>query len=304
MLAVALAQSEQTDRAIFRSATRAVQLDVFVGNDGSAVVGLQAEDFAVYDDDVPREVHFVAESDAPLNVALIVDVSQSVAGERLEHLKSAASGFVSALDDRDRAAILSFSQHLSLNQELTPDADRLLEAIESLRSYGATAWHDALFAGLEIMEPVTSRPLILLFTDGEDTYSWLSADDLVAVVEQSAAVIYAIGRREHRRPVDLSANDVNRRRSRQRSRRVDARRTRLLRTLTRASGGRFVETESAEELRPLFLQLLAEMKTRYVLTFQLPRDASPGWHELRVEVKNHGRVDVRAKRGYFYEPQR
>jgi hypothetical protein len=74
----------------------------------------------------------------------------------------------------------------------------------------------------------------------------------------------------------------------------------LLRTLTEASGGRLIETESVDRLQQIFVELLAEMKTRYLLTFEPPHPIRQGWHDIEVEVNVRG-ADVHARRGYFYE---
>ena len=75
--------------------------------------------------------------------------------------------------------------------------------------------------------------------------------------------------------------------------------TRLLRSLTEASGGDLIETPSTAELEKIFLSVLAEMKTRYLLTYR-PTSSEPGWHEVEVKLKGR-KADIRARRGYFYE---
>ena len=89
-------------------------------------------------------------------------------------------------------------------------------------------------------------------------------------------------------------------RARRAARNANAKRTQLLRKLTETSGGRFIETDTTKNLGPIFSTILAEMKTRYLLSYQPREPIREGWHTLTVKVKVRG-VDVHARRGYFYE---
>jgi VWFA-related protein len=294
-----LAQPEQ--RPLFRVSTDAVQVDVFARLDGRAVAGLRASDFEIYDDGVLRPVDSVALAEVSLNVVLSLDVSQSVEGETLSHLRRAADSFLEALSPEDRAGLLTFSHHLNRHSGLVLERAPLRQALEAVEASGGTAWHDALFAALEMLEPIRERPMVLLFTDGADTYSWLREEQVLPLVSRSNPVVYAITRREAAPLLDLRTARAQER-FRQ-NRREELERTKLLRQVTRESGGRLIETESAARLREIFLEILAEMKTRYILTFTPTAPVREGWHDLEVKVKRKG-VEVQARRGYYYEPAR
>lgn len=298
VLPVALGSSQTP---VFRADVEAVQVDVFVGRNGRAVTGLGVEDFEVFDDGRPQTLDLVRIENVPLDVALVLDVSDSVAGPMLVRLREAAHAFVDNLGDEDSASLIAFSHHLRRLETLTSDKGALHEAIDGTRARGATSWHDALYAGLKEVEAASHRPMVLLFTDGEDTYSWLPDDRLLDLVERSNAVVYAVGRTAP--SPNLSASMLERQRQWRESRREHSRRIALLRDLTAASGGRLLETSSAEDLRSAFLTLLAEMKTRYLLTYRPPPPIREGWHELEVKVGIRG-VDVHARRGYFYSKRR
>jgi VWFA-related protein len=287
----------QEERPVFRVSTEAVQVDVFVGEDGRAVAGLGASDFELYDDGDLRPVDSVTVAEVPLNVVLVLDTSESVEGDTLAHLQRAAGSLLDELAPEDRAALLTFSHHLQLRSSLTSDVVPLKQALGEVEAMGGTAWHDALFSALEMLEVVRERPMVLLFTDGADTYSWLREDQMVSLVSRSNAVVYAITREEKAPLPDLGTTRA-RERFRQ-NRRERIRRTRLLLDVTRESGGRLIETESSDHLQEIFLEILAEMKTRYILTYSPPGPVRDGWHELEVKVKRKG-VDVHARRGYYY----
>ena len=270
-----------------------------MGEDGRAVAGLGTSDFELYDDGELRKVDSVAVAEVPLNVVLVLDTSESVEGETLMHLRSAAGNFLSELSTGDRAALLTFSHHLNLRSTLTSEVALLSEALEEIEALGGTAWHDALFAALEMLEVVRERPVVLLFTDGADTYSWLREEQVLSLVSRSNAVVYAITREERAPLPDLGTTRAQQRFRQNRHERI--RRIRLLLDVTRESGGRLIETSSSDRLQDVFLEILAEMKTRYILTYSPPEPVRSGWHDLEVKVKRKG-VDVHARRGYYYEP--
>jgi len=284
---------------LFRATTEIVQVDVYVARDGRAVLGLGASDFELFEDGVLQELDLVDAQNIPVHIALVLDTSSSVAGLGLSHLREAAIQLMDGLNDEDEAALISFSHHLKRDAELTRDKNRVRAAITAVESYGATAWHDALFVGLKTLENVEHRPMVLLFTDGMDTYSWLREEQMLPLVEQSQAVIYAIGRKE-RLPMELGRGHLARDRARRDARTANTKRTRLLRKLTKTSGGRFIETDTTENLGPIFSAILAEMKTRYLLSYQPREPLREGWHSLEVKVEIRG-VNVHARRGYFYE---
>jgi VWFA-related protein len=298
LLLLSVLEPWQEERPVFRTTTDAVQVDVFVGEDRKAVPGLGASDFQLYDDGELQPIDYVTLAELPLNVLLVLDTSASVRGETFAHLHRAAAGFLDELSPDDRAGLLTFSHHVSLRSGLTSDVAPLKESLQASDTVGGTAWHDALFAALEILEPVRERPMVLLFTDGADTYSWLSEEQVQQMVSRSNAVIYAITGEERAPLPDIQTSRAQERFRADRRERL--RRTRLLRDVTRESGGRLIETSSFDPLQEIFLALLAEMKTRYVLTYTPREPVRSGWHDLEVKVKRKG-VDVHARRGYYYE---
>ena len=122
LLALAGASTLLASRAqtTFKSRVEAVRLDVSVTRGGQPVSGLSAADFAVTDNNVPQQVEVEVDS-LPLSVFLVLDTSGSVAGEKLSHLVNAASALVTALHSGDRAALITFSEDVSVRVPLTAD---------------------------------------------------------------------------------------------------------------------------------------------------------------------------------------
>src|ERR1700758_193288 len=107
--AMLAAQAVSAPQTTFRSGVELVELDVSVTRGGVPVAGLTAKDFSLTDNGVAQEVESVTLETLPLSVTLVLDTSQSVAGERLQHLVQAGEGLTSALRAGDRAALITFS---------------------------------------------------------------------------------------------------------------------------------------------------------------------------------------------------
>ena len=136
---------------------------------------------------------------------------------------------------------------------------------------------DALYASLTLAEGGSRRTLILLFSDGLDNQSWLSQREVQAVARESEAIVYAIAHK----PIGSAGPDEV-----------------LLKELAEVTGGRLVRVEAPERLSTVFLAMLQEMRSRYLLTYSPSGVEAGGWHTLTVRLKNKpGRVT--ARRGYF-----
>ncbi len=232
----------------------------------------------------------------PLNAVLVVDTSDSMAGSKLMELQAAGHAFVSALADEDRASIVTFSHHVHQRLELTSDKEALHDALDRMEARGATAWRDALFAAIKVLEPTRGRSLVLLFTDGRDTYSFIAQDQMKALVEQSSSVVYVVhGSRERGLPTGAAGqawrDELDRRR----------RLIKRLRELTDVAGGRLINA-SAAGLQEAFVRVLSEMKSRYLLLYRPSGVNREGWHTIELELQNL-KADVVFRRGYFYEPR-
>ena len=118
VFAVGLAESSAQD-PVFRADVAVVQVDVFVGQRGRALLGLGREDFQLLDDGEKQEILRVEMENVPVQVALVLDASDSVAGPTLHRLKEAAHAFVDNLGEDDSASLITFSHHLTRQVELT-----------------------------------------------------------------------------------------------------------------------------------------------------------------------------------------
>jgi VWFA-related protein len=256
--------------ATFRSLAEYVRVDVLVRDRSGPVRGLTAMDFEIRDDGVLQEIAFASTEDMPVNVALLFDLSTSIDATRLGHMRSAGAGILEALKDGDQAALVTFNHQVSERNPLTADISRVRRALTTLNPSGGTALVDASYVGLTVAAGEGGRSVAIVFSDGVDTASWLTPDQVVGAAKRSEVTVYAV-----------SAGN----------------RLPFLPALTEATGGRLFEVESTQNLRATFLEILEEFRHRYLLAYTPKGVKAGGYHRLDVQVKRRG-VTVRARPGY------
>ncbi|HSK08439.1 MAG TPA: VWA domain-containing protein [Vicinamibacterales bacterium] len=295
VLVAAIAAAPQT----FKVAVEGVRVDVLVTEGRRIVAGLTAADFELTDSGVAQAIESVSLEDAPLSVMLVLDTSASVRGAPLAHLKEAASAVVDLLQRGDRAALATFSGAALLECDWTGDRRKLHAAIDQVEAGGATALHDAVYAALMLRDPSPGRPLVLVFSDGADTASWLPGARVVNVVQRNDAVVYAVtlGGPETL-PLGYLADFTSGIQQRLDNIAPAAFRQSFIESLADQSGGVVVPAGRSSELRETFVKVVTEFRSRYVLTY-MPRGVeASGWHPLEVRVKKKS-AKVTVRRGYL-----
>ena len=274
----------------FRSKAELVTVDVLATDGRSPIAGLTTADFELTDNGTPQTIEQLYLEQLPLNVIMVLDSSASVAGERLRSLKAGATTVIERLRPRDRAALVSFSHQLDLGAALTADTATLRGSVNALDAGGSTALRDAAFAALALRTADATRTLVLLFSDGLDTASILSEDQVLEIARRSDATVYAIGIREARvvpRSGVAIPNEAP----------TDHR---FLERLSRETAGRLLYAEQNQDIARTFARVLDEFNTRYVLGYAPRGVAGSGWHRLEVRLKKRSGT-VLARRGYFAE---
>lgn len=318
----------------FRVTVEEVLVDVVVTRGGQPLEALTAADFTLLDEGTPREVRLIAQEERPLAVLFSMDLSESVNAERRRLLTAAAARFVSQLSERDSCATAVFSSGLFLTRDFEPCAGAAASPFPDAAFGDGTSIRDALLLSTALVDEAPGRPVLILFTDGEDTRSWIPEAFLEEALRGSGAVLYVI--------VPPDARDLARRRPRPRRRdfappsvrrreRIGVRRTEpgfvppdfdlllegprggrrgrtgspsgaaLLRLLAERSGGQLIRTRDEERLGSAYEAVLDEMRSRYVLAFRPDPGEAPGWRRLEVGVTAPG-ATVRARRGYLHRP--
>jgi Ca-activated chloride channel family protein len=270
---VAVLAPAAQQRPAFTARKDIVRVDALVTDAGQIVRGLSAEDFEVFDNGVRQQVDLMSSDDAPLDAILALDLSGSVAGESLRHLRMAGGAVLDALRPGEQAALITFSQSISLGVGLTKDRERVRGALESARGSGDTALIDAGYAALVLGETDTGRALVIVFSDGLDTSSWLTAASVLDTAKRTSAVVYAV-----------SVGGLPK--------------ASFLRDLSALTGGTLFEADSTKDLDALFIRVLDEFRQRYLVSYSPSGVSKDGWHRLDVRIKNRAGLIVKARPGY------
>lgn len=274
--AVCLAATTPAQTPTFSAAVETVRVDVLVTGGGEPLLGLTAADFEVLDNGVAQRVDLAAFQRLPLNVVLALDTSGSVTGARLATLREASRAIVSELKPGDTAALLTFSNVLSVRADLTDDVQRVRAALDDLPVSGDTALVDATYTGIVTGESGSGRALVIVLSDGVDTASFLRPESVLETARRSDVVVYGVS--------------VSR-----------LERSGFVRDLCAATGGRVVRAGSTDGIREAFLNVLGEFRHRYLLSYAPEGVPQAGWHKLTVRVRNR-RATVRARPGYLAGP--
>jgi VWFA-related protein len=276
-IAIALVLLEGAGRAQqsppFTSKIEAVRVDVLVTDNGQAIRGLGPADFEVLDNGVPQQVELVSFDQIPLNVILVLDMSDSVAGERLEQLRRAGGALLGGLTKADQAALVTFSHIVQLDAKLTSDVATVRAALGGAHGAGQTALVDGAYAGIMVGESDAGRALLIVFSDGVDTSSWLRADAVLDTAKRADVVVYGVSV-------------------------VSRLKAEFLRDMTSFTGGRLFEIEKTANLEQTFLGILEEFRHRYLVSYTPQGVSKDGWHRLDVRIRNR-RASIKARPGYL-----
>jgi len=256
----------------FSAGIEAIRVDVLVTDGDRPVLGLGPADFEIRDNGVVQDVAFVSSEKLPLNVIMALDTSASVSGEPLDHLRSAGRALLDRLKPEDQAALVTFSHEVTLQEALTRDVGRVGRALAQVEPRGETAMIDASYAAMMVGETDVGRDLVIVFSDGVDTSSWLTVGQVLEAARRADVVVYGVSVRGMDRPD-------------------------FLRELSKLAGGSLLEVDSTRDLSAAFVRVLDEFRQRYLLNYSPRGVSAEGWHELKVTVKGR-RATVKARAGY------
>ena len=278
----------------FKSGVDIVRVDALVTDGRRPISGLTAADFELRDNGVVQSIDAAAFESLPLSVIFVLDTSGSVAGSKMRHLGDAVDLILEGLHGDDRAALVTFSHRVWLKSPLMSDFGALRKLMASADAIGGTSLYDAVFAALAISDVQESRPLLVVFSDGLDNMSWMSADVVENAARRSNAVVYGVA-------VAASSTFVTTRSGLRTSLTSEPRyvkgQTDFLDAVADATGGRVLKADTTDKLPKAFDDVLREFRTRYVLTYSPRGVDAPGWHRIEVKVKSR-MAEVRARAGY------
>lgn len=257
------------------------------------VTDLGQHEFAVFEDGIRQELSLFTHEDLPISLVLLIDTSASME-EKLSAAQSAAIRFTKTLRPQDLAQVVQFNERATPLQTFTNDQLALEKAIRATDASGPTALHNALYVALKDLSrdkkaAELRRRAIVILSDGEDTASLVTDDQVLELAKKSEINIYAISLRPQR------AQD--------RQRQAFSQAEYLLNALTRETGGRAYFPTSISELDSVYDRIAEELRTLYSVGYVSSNARRDGkWRRIVVRVPDREGVQIRHKLGYYAPP--
>ena len=256
-----------------------VRLPVTVTMKKDLVPGLQRGDFAVFEDGVQQEITFFTDekNNPPVYVGVLMDTSPSAAG-KLGFSKEAAGNFIHTVTRlrKDKAAFMTFDNEVLLRQDFTDNLDKLQKAISNVKKAGSqTAMYDAvwLFSD-EKLRNVPGRRVIVIITDGEDTFSRAQLKDAIDIAQRTETTIFGISTKAGFLGTVPGVEAGT----------VKDKGDKLLTRLCEETGGQAFFTGDMLELERAFKKISEELRTQYIITYR-PANQNYDGRERKIEVR-------------------
>ncbi len=255
------------------------------------VLGLDKQDFRIFEDDAEQKIKQFSGEDAPLSVGLIVDTSASI-GSKLDLCREAVKQFLKTMNSQDESFLVEFNERAELTAGITNDADQIVQKLSTATVGGRTALFDALFVGLREMKKAKNpRKTLLVISDGGDNNSVFSAKEIMDLVREADVQIYAMGVFEPFASIGLTVSELAG--------------PRLLSNIAEQTGGRAFAASSLEELPAIAGRIGIELRNQYVLAYS-PTDQAKNGKYRKLEVKltpPEGLTGLKARwRAGYYAP--
>lgn len=284
--------------------------------DNRLITNLTREDLQIFEDGKAQKIlSFQAETNRPINVAILVDISGSQK-TTLELEKTTIRAFVEAvLQNRDdKVALVSFAADPFLEQSLTSNLSATHQALERVKtirgaigyqgsgtilpvgtkpaggflSYTSAIWDAIAQSCRNVLKPASAdaRRIIVIVSDGNDTSSRLSLEEAINAAIQSDAIVYALG------VGDSSLSDgVNRE---------------TLKRLSFETGGRFFAPKRNEDLNEAFKKIATELRSQYLVTYVPQKEDQAGGSYRRIKLAlNKGKqtenLRLVYRSGYYFK---
>ena len=256
--------------------------------DGKLVTDLTADEFEIYEDGVKQTVSQFATTRVPVSLAVLLDISDSMVGERLKDARHALDRFLfELLAKDDEYALILFNHTPTVAARWTSEPEVLRPALDAMHGWGGTAIYDAVDVSLPLFESRhRQRAAGVIISDGADTASDIELRDLRTKLPRTDAFFYAVAiDRQDPRALHTRVNPY------------------ALRGITDDSGGYTEVVKDTDELGPATARIADELNHQYTLGFTMTHPLDDRFHSLRVRVTRQ-QHRVRARRGYVALSQR
>ncbi len=243
------------------------------------VAGLTKSDFVVYEDGVPQDLTFFTDekSNPPIYVGVLMDTSVSTKG-KLDFAKDSAKNLIYTITQirKDKAAFMTFDHDVLLRQDFTDKLDLLAAAVDGVDKAGSqTALYDALWTFTdEKLTNAAGRRVIVIISDGDDTFSRANIDDVIDIAQRTETTIFGISTKEGFAGtvpgVDLGT--------------VKDKGDKYLMRLCEETGGEAFFENNVTDLERSFTKISKELHNQYIITYR-PQNQNYDGKKRKIEVR-------------------
>jgi Ca-activated chloride channel family protein len=280
-------QNSSQDKYQFRVTVDLISLNVTVTDTHNRfITDLGRNNFSVFEDGIKQDISVFSQEDLPIRMVLLMDTSASME-EKIGSAQEAAIRFVGTLKEgEDVAQVVEFGSRARVLQSFTADRDRLAKVIRTTQAGGTTSLYNALYIALKNLARRRTdirRQAIVVLSDGEDTSSIVTFDQVMELAKDTDVTIYTI-----------SLRDGSRRRSKYYSEAEH-----VLKKLAEETGGQWFFPNHIQELESVYARISKELKSQYNLGYvsaNTKRDGS--WRRVVVQTDRENLL-VRTKLGYY-----
>jgi Ca-activated chloride channel homolog len=278
-----LSLSPAQDDGVIRIDTDLVLINASViDGKGQYIANLQEKDFLLEEEGIRRQIaHFAAE-EAPFAAAVLIDASGSMK-TKLGRARVAATHFAESLRTDDVVSVYGFNtvvdklQDFAGGNEISPD-------IWDIEAKGLTRLYDALYTSLEALgQRAEQRRAIILISDGGDTNSQHTGDQVIALALKVGATIYSVDISESNAVRDASALQGGS----------------VLKNFADKTGGQYLKTLGGQQLNERLIEISKELRSQYTIGFYADKRGNGRFRKLKIRVPALTSAQVRARQGYF-----
>ncbi len=260
-------------------------------NYGRYVSGLSKDAFTIFDENQEQEITFFSDSDAPVSIGILFDISGSMSGEKIAKARNALERFINTSHPSDEYFLIAFNSRAQLLLDRTRDGEAVLQKLTLVEPKNNTALYDACYLGVErVTRGTHKKKAILIISDGQDNSSRYNFKEVRRLMKESDVVIYSVGIMDGRDSGSMEGMQGQA----------------FLDELSSVTGGKSFYPQTNVELDEIFERIALELRHQYTIGYT-PKNFQPDgkWHKVKVKVKpprGLPRLTVRSREGYYATP--
>jgi Ca-activated chloride channel family protein len=254
------------------------------------VSGLTKNAFSVFDEGQEQEITYFSDTDAPVSVGIVFDISGSMSGDKIRKAREALEKFISTSHPADEYFLIAFNSRAQLLMDRTRDGEAVIRQLSMVEPKSNTALYDAVYLGVErVTRGSHQKRALLIISDGQDNNSRYNFKEVQRIMKESDVVAYAVGieDKSDAGPLGLQGQA-------------------FLDEITSVTGGKAFYPQSDVEMDEIFERIALELRHQYSIGYT-PKDFKPDgkWRKVKVKVKpprGLPRLTVRGRDGYYSTP--